>query len=48
MHTLVTKITAVRAARRQRVAERSQLLWEERRRTARRYAAAEPLRFRIA
>ena len=32
MHTIATKIAAARAARRHRVAEQSQLLWEERRR----------------
>jgi hypothetical protein len=48
MHTLVTKIAAARAAQRRHLAEQSQLVREERRRTARRYAAAESLRFRIA
>ena len=48
MHAIATKITTARAARRHRHAMQSQLLWEERRRTARRDAAADPYRFRIA
>lgn len=48
MHAIATKITAARVARRLRSAEQSQLLWEERRRTARRHAAIDPYRFRIA
>jgi hypothetical protein len=48
MHAIATKITGARSARRQRRAVQSQLLREDRRRTARRYAAADPYRFRIA
>jgi hypothetical protein len=46
MHTIVTKIAAARVARRSRLAEQAHLLWEERRRAARR-AAPGPFGFRI-
>jgi len=45
MHTIVTKIAAARAARRDRLAEQTRALWEERRRLARRYLPGEPFRF---
>jgi hypothetical protein len=48
MHAIATKIAAARAARRHRLAEQSQLLWEEQRRAARRHAGIETYRFRIA
>jgi hypothetical protein len=47
MHTLVTKIAATRRARRNRLAEQTHALWEERRRHARRYVTAGPFRFAI-
>jgi hypothetical protein len=46
MHTIATKIAGARLARRHRVAEQSQLLWEERRRAARRTAPDGPFGFR--
>jgi hypothetical protein len=46
MQTIATKIAAARVARRHRVAEQSQLLWEERRRAARRAFPAGPFGFR--
>ena len=46
MHTIATKIAAARVARRHRVAEQSQLLWEERRRAARRAGPPGPFGFR--
>ena len=46
MHTFVAKIAAARVARRYRLAEQSQLLWEERRRASRR-AVTGPFGFRI-
>jgi len=45
MHTIVTTIAAARAARRYRRAEQTHLLWEERRRVARRSFTGEPFRF---
>jgi uncharacterized protein YdbL (DUF1318 family) len=45
MHTIVIKIAAARAARRQRLAEQTHALWEERRRIARRSVPGEPFRF---
>ena len=48
MHTVITKITAARSARRHRLAEQTQALWEERRRLARRYVPREPFRLPLA
>ena len=48
MRTLVTRIAVARMARRRRLAEHSQALWEERRRLARRDVSGEPFRFAIA
>jgi len=47
MHAIATKIAAARAARRNRLAEQTHLLWEERRRAARRAAPGRPLGFWI-
>jgi hypothetical protein len=47
MHTVITRIAAARRARRDRLAEQTQLLWEERRRLARRDVTAGPFRFAI-